>query len=71
MLAARVLLIACTLALSGCALLSQFEDNAAEQLAKAVKSYCSNTDPAYRERFQAIADAKLAPNKVIVGCNTP
>jgi len=69
--ASRLLVVAMAMALPACSLLARFEDNAAEQLGKAIKSYCDNTDAAYRERFRTIANEKIGPHRVAVDCATP
>lgn len=53
---------------NGCQVLSKFQTQAADKVAKGVAEYCKNTDAEFREKFRADVNAQAAPHSVQVEC---
>lgn len=53
---------------SGCTLLGEVSEKAAQRIGKGVQVYCEETIPDVRETFRAKVNAHAAPHSVTVTC---
>lgn len=64
----NALLLLTMMALSGCALLMEPTDRAAEKIGEGITYYCENVTPALRQTFRDRVNFYAAPNVVAVQC---